>query len=78
LDLLPSSGEGTETPAQFCSLERANHNHLITDVALSKDIKKTGFFFLSPEDGNKSSFRNVAFSIYLEFWTTDKVYKPSD
>jgi hypothetical protein len=32
----------------------------------------------SPEDGNSSSCWNVVFSSYLEFWTMDKVHKPSD
>jgi hypothetical protein len=32
----------------------------------------------SPEDGNRSSFRNVVFYSYLEFFAMDKVQKPSD
>jgi hypothetical protein len=32
----------------------------------------------SPEDGNRSSFRNVLFSNYLEFWMMDEVQKPID
>jgi hypothetical protein len=37
-----------------------------------------GISLPSPEDGNRSSFRNVVFSRYLEFRTMDKVHKPSD
>jgi hypothetical protein len=32
----------------------------------------------SPEDGNRSSFRNAVFSSYLEFRALDKGEKPSD
>jgi hypothetical protein len=32
----------------------------------------------SPEDGKRSNFRNLMFSSYLEFFTMDKVHKPSD
>jgi hypothetical protein len=35
-------------------------------------------FLPSPEDGNRSSFRNVVFSSYLEFRTIDKVQIPSN
>jgi hypothetical protein len=35
-------------------------------------------FLSSPEDGNRSSFRNVAFSSYLEFRTMGRDQKPSD
>jgi hypothetical protein len=31
-----------------------------------------------PEDGDRSSFRNVVFSSYLEFWTIDKAHKSGD
>jgi hypothetical protein len=34
--------------------------------------------FPSPDAGNRSSFRNVLFSTYLEFRTMDKGHKPSD
>jgi hypothetical protein len=34
--------------------------------------------FLSPENGNRYSFRNVVFYNYLEFRTMDKVHKPND
>jgi hypothetical protein len=47
LDLFPSSGEGGEkTPTQLGPLERANLSHSSPP---------------SPEDGNRSSFRNVVF-----------------
>jgi hypothetical protein len=47
-------------------------------LALSKGPNRVGVAFPSPEDGNRSSFRNVMFSSYLEFRTTDKVQKPAD
>jgi hypothetical protein len=31
----------------------------------------------SPEDGNRSSFRNVVFFCFIEYRTMDKVQKPS-
>jgi hypothetical protein len=34
--------------------------------------------FLSPEEGNTSSFPNVMLSSYLEFRTFNKIQKPSD
>jgi hypothetical protein len=45
--------------------------------ALSKIPKRVAVSLPSPEDGNRSSFRNVVFSSYLEFWTLDKVGKLS-
>jgi hypothetical protein len=48
------------------------------ELALSKRPNWVGVCLLSPEDRNISSFRNVLFSIYLEFRTVDKVHKPSD
>jgi hypothetical protein len=55
LDLFPSSGEVRETPILLGPLERANLNHWINRVDVSLP---------SPEDGNKSSFRNIMFSSY--------------
>jgi hypothetical protein len=37
-----------------------------------------GPYFPSSEDETRSSFRNVALSIYLEFRTMAKVHKPID
>jgi hypothetical protein len=37
-----------------------------------------GVSLRSPEEGNRSSFRNVVFSSCLEFRTTDNVHKPSN
>jgi hypothetical protein len=31
----------------------------------------------TPEDGKRSNFRSVVFSVYLEFRTMGKVHKPS-
>jgi hypothetical protein len=46
-------------------------------LAPSKTTNRVGLPPLSPEDGNKSSFRNVVF-LYLEFRTMGTVQKPSD
>jgi hypothetical protein len=45
---------------------------------MSKGPNKVRVSLLPPEDGNRSSFRNVVFSSYLKFRTMDKVHKPSD
>jgi hypothetical protein len=51
LDLFPSSGEGGQkTPTQLGPSERANLNHWVGVFSPS-----------SPEEGNRSSFRNVVF-----------------
>jgi hypothetical protein len=47
-------------------------------LALSKSPNTVYVSLPSPEDVNGSSFRNVVFSSYLEFWTMDKVQKSSD
>jgi hypothetical protein len=47
-------------------------------LVLSMKPNTVGVSLHSPEDGNKSSFRNVVFFSYLEFWTLDKVHTPSD
>jgi hypothetical protein len=47
-------------------------------LALSKGPNRVGVALSSSEDGNRSSFRNVVFSIYLELRTMDKVHKPAD
>jgi hypothetical protein len=62
-------GEGRETPTLFDSS--------IIESALSKEPNRVGVSCPSPGDGNRSSFRNVVFSTYLEFWLTDKVHKPN-
>jgi hypothetical protein len=46
-------------------------------VAISKGPNRVGVSLPSPEDGNRSSFRNVVFSSYLEFRTMSKVQEPS-
>jgi hypothetical protein len=38
-------------------------------------LSKGPYTFPSPEDGNRSSLRNVMFSSYLEFRTMDRVLK---
>jgi hypothetical protein len=47
-------------------------------LALPKGPNRVGVTLPSPEDGNMSSYRNVAVSSYLEFRTMDKVQNPSD
>jgi hypothetical protein len=47
-------------------------------LALSKRPNRVGVSLLSPEDGNRPSFRNVVFSSYLEFQTIDKMHKLRD
>jgi hypothetical protein len=58
-------------------LKSDNLNHW-TQLTHSEGPNRMGASFPSPEGGNRSSFRNVAFSSYLEFRTMDKVQKPSD
>jgi hypothetical protein len=71
LDLFPSSGKGGKTPTQLSPLERVQW--LI--LALSKGPNWVGVFPPLPEDGNRSSFRNVVSSIFLEYRTMEKVTK---
>jgi hypothetical protein len=66
-------------------LERAKINlwtrsrpPVILILALSKGPNRVGVSLPSPEDGDRSSFRNVVFPIYLELWTMGKVHKSSD
>jgi hypothetical protein len=46
-------------------------------LALSKEPNRVAVSLPSPEEGNRSSFRNAVFQ-YLEFRTMDKVQKPSN
>jgi hypothetical protein len=39
---------------------------------------KVGVSLPSPEDGNRSSFRKVVFSTYVEFLTLDNIHELSD
>jgi hypothetical protein len=61
--MFPSSGESRETP-----------------TLLGAVIEISSFYGVSlpsPKEGNRSSFRIIEFSGYLEFLTIDKVLKPS-
>jgi hypothetical protein len=58
------------------SLEIVNPNHWTT--ARTPKRVYLYVFLPSPENRNRSSFRNFVFSSYLEFRTIDKVHKPSD
>jgi hypothetical protein len=46
-------------------------------LALSKGPNRVGVSFPSPEDGNRSRFRNFLFSSCLQFRTMNKFHKPS-
>jgi hypothetical protein len=48
------------------------------DPKISKGPNRVGVSLPSPEDGNRSSFRDVVFSGYLEFQTMDRVLKLSE
>jgi hypothetical protein len=54
-DFLGSFWLQLEIPTLLGPLERANLNHW-------KGLNRVGFSLPSPEDGNRSSFRNIAFS----------------
>jgi hypothetical protein len=69
LDLFPSPGQGGKTPCQLGPLEK------LTSITGPNWL---GVFPPWPEDGNRSSFRNVVFSNFLEYWTMDKVKKLSN
>jgi hypothetical protein len=45
---------------------------------LSKDLNRVHISLPTPEDGNRSSFRNVMFPTCLEFRTIGNVRKPID
>jgi hypothetical protein len=47
-------------------------------LAFSKGPNKVGVSLHSPEDGNRSSFRNIVFTSYLELQRMDRVGKPID
>jgi hypothetical protein len=64
-NLFTSSCEGRETS----TLLGSNFSHWTTD---SKELTGVGVSLPSPEDGNRSSFRNVVFNSYLEFRTMYK------
>jgi hypothetical protein len=70
----PFSGGERETPTLLGPLERANLNHW----TLPKGPSRVGVSIPSHENGNRSSFRNVEFSMCLEFRTMDKGHKPSN
>jgi hypothetical protein len=69
-DLFPSSSKGREKP----TLLGPSLDQLLRS-ALPKGLKRLNVSLPSPERGSRSGFRNVVFSIYLEFWTVDKVNK---
>jgi hypothetical protein len=76
-----SSGEGNEAPNSVVALCKSQPELLDSTtvqwlkLAPSKWLNKLGVSLSSPEDGKKSSFRNVVFSSHLEFRT---LYKSTD
>jgi hypothetical protein len=48
---------------------------MIVGYFFSKGTNRVGISLTSPEDGDKSSLRNVVFSSYLEYRKTDRVQK---
>jgi hypothetical protein len=64
--VLLSSGKGTEATSQSFRLALPETPSIV-DVSLH-----------SPEDGNRASFRNVVFAIYLGFRMMHKVQRPSN
>jgi hypothetical protein len=50
----------------------------LSRLRFSKRPNWVGASLPSPEDGSRSSFRNVVFSGYIEFRAMDKVHKPDD
>jgi hypothetical protein len=65
LDLFPSPGEVGKTPALFGFLERAKLSHFtVTEVCSLYGKQLSRCVRPSPEDGKRSSFRNVMFSSF--------------
>jgi hypothetical protein len=73
-ELFPSLGEGRETSSLLGPLERANLNCSL--VRWLQGPNKAVVSLPSPEEGSRSSSRNV-FSKYLEFRTMDEIPEPS-
>jgi hypothetical protein len=67
-----------ETPTVLGPLKKLTSITEPVQLALSKGPNKVGVSLPSPGEGKRSSFRNVVFSSYLEFWTMDKVYESSE
>jgi hypothetical protein len=55
-------------------------NHRVCGLRKSSGILNNWITYSPPlhEEGNRSNFRNVLFSSYLELWTTEKVHTPSN
>jgi hypothetical protein len=67
-------GKNTKFARQQCFNILASR---ILRLALFKESNRVGVSLPSPEYYNRSSFRNIVFSSYLEFWTMDSVQKSS-
>jgi hypothetical protein len=72
LDPFPPSGDGRNKPTPLSPLERVNPSHWKSHGLGANTV---GVSLLSPEFGNRDSFRNAVFPSYLEFRTMDKVPK---
>jgi hypothetical protein len=71
LDLFPSSGVGMDAATLLVPWKE------FTSISpVQWLLYPRGATFPSPEDGNRPSFRNVAFSSYLQFLTIYEVQKP--
>jgi hypothetical protein len=68
-DLPPSSREERKTLTLLDILEKADLDYW---------TKQSRCLSSSPEDGNRSNFRNFVFSSYLRFREMDKGHKPSN
>jgi hypothetical protein len=70
------SGKNQMSPAYECLHKEVSLVQWLR-LAFSKGPNRVGVSFPSPENGNRSSIRNVVFSsTYLQFRTMDKVQKP--
>jgi hypothetical protein len=59
---LAQTGTMIQMEVKICATTLSNKPR-----ALSKEPNRVGVSLPSPEDGNRSRFRNVVFSNYLEF-----------
>jgi hypothetical protein len=64
IDLFPSSGEGWESPAVMSPLERAKPVQRLR-LSLYNGPNRVGVSHSSPEDGNRSIFRNVMSLVFF-------------
>jgi hypothetical protein len=73
MDLFPSSRNGREAYTLLGPGERANLNRWISNFL---HTHRAGVSLLSPEDGNRFSFRNLVFSSFYNTGQWIKATKP--